>query len=94
MTNKQKEIVEVNDWDIKAVESYISLGIGDDSLENFEEAYQGEWPSDENFVRDLLESTGEIPKDFPNYIHIDWESTTRDIMMDYSEANGYYFRNL
>lgn len=58
------------------------------------EAYQGEYSSDEDFVQELLESTGDMPKDLPAYIHIDWEWTAKDIMMDYSEHNGHYFRNI
>jgi len=61
---------------------------------DIEEAYSGEFSSDEDFAQDLLESCGDIPKNLPVYIHIDWEATARDIMMDYGEANGHYFRNL
>lgn len=94
MTKEQKKIAQVNGWDEGAVEAYIALGTGDDTLENFEEAYQGEWPNDEDFVMNLLEDTGIIPKDLPPYIHIDEEWTARDVMMDYSEEKGHYFRNL
>ena len=94
MTTKQKEKTEDNGWDIDAVEAYLNLGIGDDDLDNFDEAYQGEWRSDEDFVRELLEGTGGLPENLPSYIHINWEATARDIMMDYSEDNGYYFRSL
>jgi antirestriction protein len=98
MANKlneaQKRLVEENDWNEEAVIAYVGLGIGDDDLSNFEEAYQGEWSCDEVFVQELLEDTGDLPKDLPPYLHIDWESTARDIMMDYSEQDGYYFRNL
>lgn len=61
---------------------------------DIEEAYQGEWSSDEAFVQNLVEEIGDIPKDLPGYIHIDWERTAHDIMMDYSEDNGHYFRNM
>ena len=30
---------------------------------------------------------------WPQYC-IDWEYAARDLMMDYSEQDGYYFRNL
>ena len=59
-----------------------------------EECYNGQWVSDEEFTQDQLESCGDIPKDLPAYVHIDWESTTRDIMMDYVEENGHYFRSI
>ena len=60
--------------------------------EDIEESYCGEWVSDAEFVQDLLEQCGEIPADLPPYIHIDWERTASEIMMDYSEDGGHYFR--
>ena len=75
-----------------AIEAYTEL-FGKEYIDNFEESYVGEFGNDEDFVRDLLESNGDIPRDLPNYVHIDWETTARDIMMDYSEDNGFYFRN-
>ena len=58
-----------------------------------EEAYNGQHNSDEEFVQELLDHTGDLPT-LPHYIHIDWERTASDVMQDYSEDNGYYFRNL
>lgn len=57
--------------------------------DDIEEAYSGQFGSDVEFVQDLLDDLPELP----SYIHIDWERKARDIMMDYSEDNGYYFRN-
>ena len=94
MTKEQQELCEANDWDIDEVNAYLELGIGDDDLSDFDEARQGHHKNDEDFVWELLESTGDLPKDLPPYIHIDIEATARDIMMDYSEQDGYYFRNL
>ena len=64
------------------------------SIDEFDEAYQGEWASDEEFVQELVEDCGDIPKDLPFYIHIDWEGTARDIMMDYFTIENHYFRSL
>ena len=86
----KKELIE-DGFSEEAIDAYIELI--DDDLEDFEEAYQGDWKSDEDFVEDLLSDIGVLP-DLPPYIHIDWERTARDVMMDYSEENGYYFRNL
>ena len=77
----------------EVVQAYIDA-IGEEYLKDFEEAYRGKWASDEEFVQDLLENIGYIPEDLPTYIHIDWTATARDIMMDYTEQDGYYFRNL
>lgn len=83
--------LENNGNDPEMIKAGIYLGI---DLNNIEEAYQGKWSSDEEFVEELLTSIGDIPNDLPPYIHIDWEWTAREIMMDYSEENGHYFRNI
>lgn len=64
----------------------------DELIEAVEESYQGEYDSDICFVQELLEECDNVPKDLPAYIHIDWDRTSYDIMMDYSTANGHYFR--
>jgi antirestriction protein len=50
-----------------------------------------------DYVQELLEDCGEIPKNLPHYIHIDWERTARDIRVDYSGADfhgaTYWFRS-
>lgn len=55
------------------------------------EVYQGKYSNDGEFVKQLLEDCGDIPK-LPSYIYIDWEKTARDIMYDYVEDDGHYFR--
>ncbi len=73
-----------------AVEAYFRIG---GYLKDFEEAYQGSHASDSEFAKQLLEDIGDIP-DLPSYVHIDWEATASEIMMDYDEEDGYYFRVL
>lgn len=74
--------------------AYLNITSADD-LRDFEEAYQGEYSSDEDFARDIAESLGELPAidQWPHYC-IDWKYAARELMYDYSEENGYYFRNL
>lgn len=62
--------------------------------ENLEEAYQGCFDSEEEFAQELCESCGDIPNNLPHYIYIDWVKTARDIMFDYCEEKGHYFRIL
>lgn len=78
----------------EAIDAYIELGTGDDDLSDFTEAYVGEYKNDADFTQNLIEDMGVIPADLPSYIHIDWKRTAFDIMLDYSEQDGYYFRNL
>ena len=77
-------------YDVDVFEAAQDCGI---EFSNIDDAYAGEFNSDEEFAQDLCEQCGDIPRDFPSYIHIDWESTARDLLYDYSESNGYYFRN-
>lgn len=61
--------------------------------EGFEDAYAGEWGSDEDFAEEYIESTGllsDVPDALRNYF--DLEAFSRDLMMDHSESGGYYFR--
>lgn len=78
-------------YDEEVIQAALACGIDPSDIA---EAYSGQYDSDEDFVEELLESCGEIPKDLPVYVHIDWSATAHDIMMDYCEHDGYYFRNL
>lgn len=79
---------------LDAVKAYIYI-MGGDDLSDFEEAYQGEYRDDEDFARETAESIGDIDRDarWP-HSYIDWEQAARELMQDYSEHEGYYFRNL
>lgn len=80
-------------YEVNAIDAYIALG--DYPLDTFEEAYQGHFDSDEEFAKNMAEQTGAMPSDseWPNYC-IDWEFAARELMYDYNEENGYYFRSL
>ena len=53
--------------------------------------YYGEFANDIEFVEYLYEN--DIPFNLPSFVVIDWESTARNIMYDYFESNGHYFRS-
>lgn len=90
---KLMEDENINDNSYDACRAYLKAGIADD-LSSFEEAYQGEWKNDTDFVEQLLNDTDTAIKDLPHYVYIDWERTANDVMMDYTEQDGHYFRNL
>jgi len=79
-------------YDEGAIDAFIEL-FGEDELGKFVNVYQGRYDNDEEFARELLERTEQSVFSFP-YIQIDWEATTAEVMNDYSEANGYYFKDL
>ncbi|MBI3601470.1 MAG: antirestriction protein ArdA [Candidatus Omnitrophica bacterium] len=73
-------------------------GIEYATKEHFEEAYEGEWDSEEDFAENLASETMEIPKHLEFYI--DYEKLARDLFInDYFSAEGegrkvYVFRRL
>ena len=90
----QIEELIASGFEREAIDAYLEAGISDD-LKDFEEAYSGKFDSDKEFAQDMAEQVGDIPKDLHwPYTCIDWEWAGRELMYDYTEQNGYYFRNL
>jgi antirestriction protein len=65
------------------------------TADDVEEAYAGEWSSDVEFAQNMAEELGSIKGDeaWP-LTCIDWEYAAKELMYDYFEVDGYYFRNL
>lgn len=81
----------------EAIDAYVELrGEEYATVEDFEASYSGQFDSAEEFAQDMAENIGEVPNagssQWPLYC-IDWEYAARELMMDYSESNGYYFRD-
>ena len=66
------------------------------SLAEEAEGYAADWQYGETLIRDsyfveycqeLVEDCGDLPKDLPHYIEIDWEATARNIRMDYTSVD-------
>ncbi|MBC7845535.1 MAG: antirestriction protein ArdA [Flavobacterium sp.] len=93
------ERCESCDLDNEIIEAFASLGNykvtdTDKFFDAIEESYCGEFSSDEDFAQDMAEQTGvEISNTWPHNC-IDWERAARDLMYDYYESNGYYFRSI
>jgi len=91
------EALETTHLDIEVVEAYCSNFFypSDVEIDKIEEAYAGQFDSDEDFAVDMLEQCGDLdsmPESLRSYF--DYEKYARDLMFDYFEAGGYYFRNL
>ena len=97
LTEEQKEIREdlINSYITEDIINAYSELVGEDYIEDVEEAYNGQWGSDEEFAEQMAEDLGLIDNDgkWPHYC-IDWEWAARELMMDYMEQDGYYFRCL
>ena len=66
----------------------------DGSWNACQDAYSGKHDSDEDFAEDMAEQCGDLERSpsWP-YTCIDWEWAARELMYDYIEENGHYFRN-
>ena len=93
------ERLESCGYDTEVVEAFSSLGNyslsdADEFFNALEESYSGEFSSDEDFAQDMAEQTGvEISNSWPHNC-IDWEKAARELMYDYYESNGHYFRSI
>lgn len=49
-----------------------------------------------DYARELVEDCGDIPRDLPHYIEVDWDATARNIRSDYTcidiDGNTYWYR--
>ena len=69
-------------------------------LENFDiadisscrDAYQGCYESGAEFAQNLAEDCGDVPRNMPSWIEIDWEASCDNLTYDYVESNdGHIF---
>lgn len=59
-----------------------------------EDAYQGEYSSDEDFAQELADELGLINSEMEwPYSCIDWARAARELMFDYDSSHGVYFRS-
>lgn len=90
------EAIENSCFDEEVIEAYYYCIGGSNNiqeiLEKVSESYCGQYRCHINFTEQLIEDTGNLSSNIPAYIHIDWERTARDIMMDYASHNNHYFR--
>lgn len=90
-----QEYTELCDkYDVDAVDDYMEFA---DDLDDFEEAYCGEWESEEDFARHIVEECYDIEKtmgDLSRYF--DYEAFANDLFMwDYNMgANNHVFRRI
>ena len=73
------------------------MDYGIEALEQFEEAFQGEYLDGASFAESLCEDCGYLDdSNIPTFItnHIDWESVwSRELSFDYFEIDGHFFTN-
>jgi len=85
-------VLHNSSYDLDIFEAANELDI---PFSDVDEAYSGTFRSDEDFAEQTAEQLGLIDNNaaWPANC-IDWEQAARELMYDYSEANGHYFCNL
>jgi antirestriction protein len=88
------QAIEADGADVGAVGAYVdniraTFETWDDLKDDFEEAYAGEWSSEQDFAQNLAEDLGAIDQNatWPNDC-IDWERATRELFTDYWSAEA------
>lgn len=78
--------------DLEVFEAALECGVNPSDID---EAYQGSYDDNEDFAQETAESLGAIDKNASWPMNcIDWEYAAKELMYDYSEHNGHYFRSL
>ena len=102
------EIIEENNWQMCAdtYEGALEAWVGNsptyykweewqDWISDFEEAYCGEWNSEQEFADNMADET--ITPELPEMgqLYFDYEKFERDLFLgDYWSNNGYIFRSI
>ena len=86
--------------DYAAMVDDIGIGVVEAFLENFDidcvsscrDAYMGRYESGAEFAQSIAEDCGEVPRDMPSWIEIDWDKSWDNLSYDYVESdNGHIF---
>ena len=63
-------------------------------IEHLEDAYHGQYDSEEEFTENFVSDMGYIHNELPYWIKIDWKETWEDgLSWDYTFSSGYVFSN-
>jgi len=92
--DKIKEYAELDNHEQEAYCIYIDGGLGNDDLESFREHYAGQYDSEEDYARELVDECYDLDKMMGNLsYYFDYRAYARDLFMeDYYFEDGYVFR--
>ena len=77
----------VDEYDEEVVEAFIEI-FDINCIGSLSDAYQGKWDSGAEFAQNLAEDCGEVPRDMPSWIEIDWKASWDNLDYDYTEGSG------
>ena len=83
----------VDQYDQETVDAFLETFDMMD-VEHLEDAYHGQYDSEEEFTENFVSDMGYIQNDLPYWIKIDWKETWEDgLSWDYTFSSGYVFSN-
>ena len=77
----------VDDIGISVVEAFLE-NFDIDCVSNCRDAYQGRFDSGAEFAQNIAEEFGDVPRDMPSWIEIDWKASWDNLDYDYTEGSG------
>ena len=81
----------VDDIGIGVVEAFLDV-FDIDSISSCRDAYMGCYKNCAEFAQNIAEDWGDVPRDMPSWIEIDWEASWDNLTYDYVESNdGHIF---
>ena len=81
----------VDDMGNDVVEAFLDV-FDIDSISSCRDAYMGCYESGAEFAQNLAEEFGDVPRDMPSWIEIDWKASWDNLDYDYVEcSNGHIF---
>lgn len=93
------EWLELSEAEQLAFGAYADHMGGEVTVDDFRDAWQGQWDSGADFAEDFATDLGVIPKEMPTWLVIDWEASWNcNLQHDYFEADdadgsSHIFRN-
>ena len=81
----------VDDIGIGVVEAFLDV-FDIDNISSCRDAYMGCYESGAEFAQQIAEDCGDVPRDMPSWIEIDWKASWDNLTYDYVESdNGHIF---
>ena len=81
----------VDDIGIGVVEAFLDV-FDIDSISSCRDAYMGCYESGAEFAQHIAEDCGDVPRDMPSWIEIDWKASWDNLDYDYVECtDGHIF---
>ena len=81
----------VDDIGIGVVEAFLDV-FDIDSISSCRDAYMGCYESGAEFAEQIAEDCGDVPRDMPSWIEIDWKASWDNLDYDYVEcSDGHIF---